>query len=256
MGGGDKPLRRLGGRTLLDRVLARFAPQCAAGVILNANGDPGRFPGFPGAIVPDGVPDNPGPLAGILAALDHAAAHHPSTRHVASVSGDAPFLPDDLVARLAEAAGRDEHHRHGGVGRARAFHGGALAGGPAGGPARGPGRRAASAGSAPSSRRHGAVAVAWPAEPVDPFANINAPEDLAAAEARLCRGETTGPGAGRQVGRFPSRRARPPARIEDAEGEAAEHQAGGAELPGRQRLAEPEGRGRPCRRPAPAAPSG
>ncbi|KQO71923.1 molybdenum cofactor guanylyltransferase MobA [Methylobacterium sp. Leaf89] len=184
MGGGDKPLRTLGGRTLLDRVLARFAPQCAAGVILNANGDPGRFPDFPGAIVPDGVPDNPGPLAGILAGLDHAAIHHPTTRHVASVSGDAPFLPRDLVVRLAEAAGREgvitmaasggrEHFtvalwpvalradlREALVARGERRVGGFL-------------------------RRHGAVAVSWPSEPADPFANINAPEDLAAAEARL-----------------------------------------------------------------------
>lgn len=185
MGGGDKPLRILGGRTLLDRVVSRFAPQCAAGVILNLNGDADRVPDFPGEIVPDGVPGHPGPLAGILAGLDHAAVHHPEVRHVASVSGDAPFLPPDLVARLAAAAradsivmaasGEREHFtvalwpvalradlRHALVEREERRVGAFL-------------------------RRHGAVAVSWPTEPLDPFMNINTPEDLAAAEAVLAR---------------------------------------------------------------------
>jgi molybdopterin-guanine dinucleotide biosynthesis protein A len=34
-------------------------------------------------------------------------------------------------------------------------------------------------------RRHGASAVDWPAQPLDPFLNINTPEDLALAEALL-----------------------------------------------------------------------
>ncbi|MBY0395351.1 MAG: NTP transferase domain-containing protein, partial [Thermoleophilia bacterium] len=69
MGGGDKPLLRLGGRTLLERVVERLGPQCGAGLVLSANGDPARFSGFPGPVLPDPVPDQPGPLAGILAGL-------------------------------------------------------------------------------------------------------------------------------------------------------------------------------------------
>ena len=99
MGGGDKPLLRLAGRTLLDRVAERLAPQCAAGLALSANGDPARFGGFPGPVLPDPVPGQPGPLAGILAGLEHAAAR--GIAAVVSVSGDAPFLPHDLVARPA-----------------------------------------------------------------------------------------------------------------------------------------------------------
>ncbi|WP_019903319.1 molybdenum cofactor guanylyltransferase MobA [Methylobacterium sp. 77] len=183
MGGGDKPLRVLAGSTLLDRVVERFTPQCGAGVILNANGDPARFSEFSGLVVPDEMPDHPGPLAGILAALDHAASHHPSTTHLASVTGDAPFLPLDLVERLhaeragsaiamASSAGREhftvalwavslrEDLRAALVERGERRVGAFLA-------------------------RHGAVAVEWPAEPVDPFLNINTPEDLALAEALL-----------------------------------------------------------------------
>src|SRR3979409_1910463 len=72
MGGGDKAGLRLGGRTTLERVLARLKPQCAA-LILNANGDPARFADTGLAVIPDSVPGFAGPLAGILAGLDWAA---------------------------------------------------------------------------------------------------------------------------------------------------------------------------------------
>jgi molybdopterin-guanine dinucleotide biosynthesis protein A len=104
MGGGDKPLRLIGGRTILDRVIERFAPQVAA-LVLNANGDPGRFAPFGLPVVPDSVPGFAGPLAGVLAGLDWAAANRPDCPLVASVATDAPFLPRDLVARLL--AGRE-----------------------------------------------------------------------------------------------------------------------------------------------------
>lgn len=185
MGGGDKPLLRLGGRTLLDRVCDRFAPQCGAGVILNANGDPGRFAGFDGPIVPDGVPDHPGPLAGILAALDHAAAHRPDVAHAASVTGDAPFLPADLVSRLSAAVAEapiavaaSGGRRHFTVAlwpvALREDLRAALV-------ARGERRVGA------YLARHGAVPVDWATEPVDPFLNVNTPADLEAAEAMLQR---------------------------------------------------------------------
>ena len=76
MGGGDKPMRTIAGRTILDRVIARLTPQCD-GLILNANGDPARFAAFGLPVIADGVADFPGPLAGILAALDWAAANRP-----------------------------------------------------------------------------------------------------------------------------------------------------------------------------------
>jgi molybdenum cofactor guanylyltransferase len=99
MGGGDKPMRTIAGRTILDRVIARLNPQCN-GLILNANGDPTRFAAFGLPVVADGVADFPGPLAGILAALDWAAANRPDVKLVLSAAGDCPFLPRDLVSRL------------------------------------------------------------------------------------------------------------------------------------------------------------
>ena len=102
MGGGDKPMRTIGGRTILDRVIARLAPQCD-GLILNANGDPARFATFGLPVIADGVADFPGPLAGILAALDWAAANRPDVSLVLSAAADCPFLPRDLVSRLHQA---------------------------------------------------------------------------------------------------------------------------------------------------------
>jgi len=102
MGGGDKALITIGGLTILDRVLARLRPACT-GIILNANGDPARFARYGLPVIPDSVPDFAGPLAGILAGLDWAAAHAPEIEWVVSAPGDCPFPPHDLVSRLHEA---------------------------------------------------------------------------------------------------------------------------------------------------------
>jgi len=98
MGGGDKPMRTIKGRTILERVIARLAPQCD-GLILNANGDPARFAAFGLPVIADGVADFPGPLAG----LDWAAARRPEVTFILSAAADCPFLPHDLVARLDAA---------------------------------------------------------------------------------------------------------------------------------------------------------
>src|SRR5262245_20445794 len=102
MGGGDKPRTMIGGQTILARVIDRLAPQCTR-VILNANGDPARFADTGLPVVADDVPDFAGPLAGVLAGLDWAAAHAPEVTEIVSVPGDCPFLPADLVERLTAA---------------------------------------------------------------------------------------------------------------------------------------------------------
>jgi len=106
MGGGDKALRLLAGRTLLDRVIDRMRPQVAA-LVLNANGDPTCFARFGLPVVADSIADFAGPLAGILAGLDWAAANRPDCALVVSVATDAPFLPADLAARLVEGMTAD-----------------------------------------------------------------------------------------------------------------------------------------------------
>ncbi|MHA6324890.1 molybdenum cofactor guanylyltransferase MobA [Roseivivax sp. CAU 1753] len=105
MGGGDKGLRDLGGRSLLAHVIDRLAPQTRA-MAINANGDPARFEAYGLPVLPDSVPGFPGPLAGVLAGLDWAAAQ--GADRIVTVAADTPFFPRDLVARLTgEAAGMD-----------------------------------------------------------------------------------------------------------------------------------------------------
>jgi molybdopterin-guanine dinucleotide biosynthesis protein A len=183
MGGGDKPLRGLGGRPLLAHVLERLIPQVPA-VILNANGDSSRFTAWGLPVVADGLPDYPGPLAGILAALDWAAEHRPDLPWVASVPGDSPFIPADLVARLhavrAEAAvplacARSGGQAHPPIGLWPVALRTDL-------------RAALLAGERKIDRwtaRHGVAHADWPTEPYDPFFNANAPEELAEAEGLL-----------------------------------------------------------------------
>lgn len=188
MGGGDKPLRALGGRPLLTHVLDRLRPQVAA-LLLNANGDPARFARWGLPVVADGLPDYPGPLAGILAALDWAAEHRPDLAWIASVPGDSPFIPADLVARLhaARAAGsvplacaRSGGWAHPPVGlwpvTLRAELRAALEGG----------ERKIDRWTA----RFGCAEAEWPATPFDPFFNANTPEELASAESLLQQAAT------------------------------------------------------------------
>lgn len=102
MGGGDKGLRELGGRPLIAHVIDRLSPQCGP-LAINANGDPGRFAAFTLPVLADGQPDQPGPLAGVLAGLDWAASQGAET--VVTAAADTPFFPRDLVERLRAHAG-------------------------------------------------------------------------------------------------------------------------------------------------------
>ena len=109
LGGGDKGLLELGGRPILDRVLERLRPQVRM-TALNANGDASRFARWNLPVTPDVLPGNPGPLVGVLTALDWTFANIPGLRWTATVPTDTPFLPRDLVARLlgaVEARGAD-----------------------------------------------------------------------------------------------------------------------------------------------------
>jgi molybdenum cofactor guanylyltransferase len=184
MGGGDKALSLLGGRTILERVVERLRPQVAA-LVLNANGDPARFAGFGLPVVGDGIEGFAGPLAGVLAGLDWTAANRPDCEYVASVATDAPFLPQDLVARLA--AGLEEA-------------GAALACAASGGRAHPvfglwPVRLREDLRHAIGTEgirkvdvwtaRHPLVTVEFSDHPIDPFFNMNRPEDLETAAALL-----------------------------------------------------------------------
>lgn len=106
MGGGDKSLLDIGGKSMLDVILARLSTQVPE-VVLNANGDPERFAQFGLPVVPDPVGEFAGPLAGVLAGLTFADKNLPGVSHVISVAGDTPFFPTDLAARFCAAVPAD-----------------------------------------------------------------------------------------------------------------------------------------------------
>jgi molybdopterin-guanine dinucleotide biosynthesis protein A len=181
MGGGDKARIKIGNKTILQRVLGCLTPQCVR-VIINANGDPARFADTGLPVVADSVPDFAGPLAGILAGLDWAAANVPQCDWIASAPGDCPFLPDNLVERLHEArsaagtplaCARSGQWRHPVV----ALWPVAL---------REDLRRALIDEGLHKieiwTARHGVAIADWPDKPIDPFFNVNTPEDAARAE--------------------------------------------------------------------------
>ncbi|MBV9954054.1 MAG: molybdenum cofactor guanylyltransferase MobA [Pseudolabrys sp.] len=184
MGGGDKARLTIGGATILDRVLASLSGQ-TVGIAINANGDPARFADTGLPVIPDNVPDHPGPLAGILAGLDWLAAQNTGVEWMLSVPGDCPFLPDDLVERLHAA----RRQKGAGVPLACARSGEwrhpvvalwplAL---------REDLRRALTVEDLRKievwTARHGVAVADWPDQPVDPFFNVNTPDDAKRAES-------------------------------------------------------------------------
>jgi molybdenum cofactor guanylyltransferase len=182
MGGGDKARIKIGGMSILQRVLACLMPQCSR-VIINANGDPARFADTGLPVVADSVPDFAGPLAGILAGLDWAAANAPAVEWLVSVPGDCPFLPKNLVARLHDtrassnvplACARSGEWRHPVVGLWPVALRENL-------------RHALVDENLHKielwTARHGIAIAEWPTTPIDPFFNVNTPKDAAQAEA-------------------------------------------------------------------------
>jgi molybdopterin-guanine dinucleotide biosynthesis protein A len=186
MGGGDKGLESLGGRPIMEHIIECIQPQVSE-LIINANGDPERFRSFGLPVRDDVIGGFQGPLAGVLTGLEWAAGDT-SVEWLASFATDAPFVPADLVSRLYQAAEKE------GTDMACAYSGGrahpvfglwpvALAGDL---------RRAMEDEDMRKidrwTARYNLIEVDFPAEPFDPFFNINNPDNLAEAE-RLLRGE-------------------------------------------------------------------
>jgi molybdopterin-guanine dinucleotide biosynthesis protein A len=184
VGSGDKCLLALANGTVLSHVVARLRPQVGR-IVLNANGDPSRFTAYGLPVVADGVTGYAGPLAGILAGMRWSLAHAPEATHVVSVSTDAPFLPLDLVPRLAaglaEAGGAiaiasSAGHLHPVIGSWPVALADDL-------------ERALVEGLRKVlawTDRHGTVPVPFPLwrrpeGEIDPFFNVNTPQDLAEA---------------------------------------------------------------------------
>ncbi len=187
MGGGDKCLRRLAGRPLLSHIVDRVRPQVGP-LAINANGDPNRFSDFNLPVVADGIDGFAGPLAGVLAGMEWAEETAPECPWLASFPGDSPFLPDDLVARLAEAIEREGADMACAASNGRAHPVAGLW----------PVRLAADLRRAMIEEeirkvdvwtgRYRIVTVNFSTDPLDPFFNANRPDDLTLAERMLGQG--------------------------------------------------------------------
>ena len=186
MGGGDKGMIKIGGQIILERVLERLKPQCSH-IIINANGNPERF-GFTGLpVVPDDIPNFAGPLAGILAGLDWAASNAPDTEYLLSAPGDCPFLPRTLNSRLSAALAAENKPlacaksgdwRHPVVGLWPVALRSDL-------------RRALMEENLHKievwTARYGVAIAEWADTPIDPFFNVNTPEDAERANEIAAR---------------------------------------------------------------------
>ena len=191
MGGGDKCLRELAGRSLLSRIVDRARGQVST-LVINANGDPNRFTNFELPIVADTVEGFTGPLAGVLAGLEWTLVHAPACKFVASFGCDAPFVPKDLVARLARTLSEQgaDMACAASAGRNHPVFGlwpGVLASDL---------RRALVDEKVRKvdvwTARYRLACVELAVTTVDPFFNVNRPDDLTAAEAILASSSASG----------------------------------------------------------------
>jgi molybdopterin-guanine dinucleotide biosynthesis protein A len=186
MGGGDKGLLVLGGKALLSHVIDRLEPQ-VGGLGLNANGDAARFERFGLPVLPDTIDGFAGPLAGVLAGLDWAAGQGADS--IVTAAADTPFFPCDLIPRLLlagegmsaplvlaatpDAKRGSVRHPTFGLWPVALRHD----------------LRAALQGGLRKvvlwSDRHGGREALFPVAGVDPFFNVNTPEDLKQASDLL-----------------------------------------------------------------------
>lgn len=192
MGGEAKYLLPLHGRPLLDQVIERARPQVAK-LLLNANGDPGRLSGFGLPVQGDVIEGHAGPLAGILTGMEWAEQNAADCRWIASFATDTPFFPTDLVHRflaaqeaegadLVRAASGDKPHPVFGlwpVQLAKDLRQALTE----------EGVRKIDVWTA----RHHMTEVHYPTNPVDPFFNVNRPQDLEQLEALLRKAKKTTP---------------------------------------------------------------
>lgn len=181
MGGGDKCLLPLAGKTLLQRTVERAQPQVGT-LLLNANGNSLRFARTRLPVVADVYPGNLGPLAGIHAGLSWMKAANPEAEWLASFASDTPFFPNDLVASLFEAVTSQGAQLAVATSKNRAhpvfalWHASLI----------GKIEQQLQTGDMPRLqdwiKQQKVVEVDFPVEAYDPFFNINIPQDLYAAE--------------------------------------------------------------------------
>ena len=185
MGGVDKTGLDLGGKPMLHHAIDRLSSQVDQ-VIINSNSGIDKWQSRDLLVVADCYPDRRGPLAGVLAGLDWAGDN--GYRNIVTVAGDTPFFPVDLVDRLLGSA------VDGGMAIAATMTDRGLRRHPTFGlwptALRADLREAIEGGTRKVvcwADRFTPQTVVFEGNGLDPFYNVNTPEDLARA-AEICRG--------------------------------------------------------------------
>ncbi len=191
MGAGvAKPLRKLGGRPMVAHVVERLRPQVMELVIV-ANGPDPAYRRLGAPVVPDPADIQRaakregrrlGPLAGILAGMEWALANHPHAGWILTAPADVPFLPLDLTVRLCGHM----HVPEPDVLTVRGEHALGIWSVKLAGALRQAILQEGIRRVEEFARRHVYAELAWPGDR-SAFVNINTPEELRAAEARLAR---------------------------------------------------------------------
>ncbi|WP_107675609.1 molybdenum cofactor guanylyltransferase MobA [Agrobacterium sp. LAD9] len=101
--GSNKAMVQLGDRPLISHVISRITPQ-VSDVTINAaiSGNNGWAESLGLPMLPDTLNGHAGPLAGILAGMRHFRNRETAGSHFLTAPADSPFFPDDLVARLCD----------------------------------------------------------------------------------------------------------------------------------------------------------
>ncbi len=87
----------LQGKPLVTHVIERLAPQTEH-LLLNCNDNCSTYERFGYPLVSDSLPGRPGPLAGLLSAMQQSESDY-----VLSVPCDTPYLPTDLLSRMCQS---------------------------------------------------------------------------------------------------------------------------------------------------------
>jgi molybdenum cofactor guanylyltransferase len=102
-GGGDKFLKKLNGKLLIDHVIDRVSPQ-TSNVIINSNSNADLFKGQNHPIIPDSIGGYAGPLAGILTGMEWVLRVKPQCKWIVTFPSDAPFIPLDSAEKMIKCA--------------------------------------------------------------------------------------------------------------------------------------------------------
>ncbi len=108
MGGENKTFKKFNNRIIFDRILNKVESQVGK-IIISSNGDKNLFNSYKIVVVADILKGFLGPLAGIHSGFKWLIDNEIKCEWLATIPGDTPFIPDDLIEKLIEKANLGNH---------------------------------------------------------------------------------------------------------------------------------------------------